>query len=310
MTKEKTSKLRKTILLFSLLLISVAVFFSRESEKHYLFTNKTIKNILNKETNAETVSNKTINLLVLGSDAIVPKHLKDWRGRSDVILFASINPISKTVSLISIPRDTKIKLKKTKVDRINAANAIGGYKFSKRAIKKLLRANIDHVMVLNLAGVTELIDIIGGVKLDVKKRMRYKDETAGLNINIQAGLQLLDGEQAVNYLRFRSDELGDIGRIQRHQKFFNALVKRLIQPDALFKMPELIQKSNRLFKTDMSFEKMFSLGVLLKSMPREAFKMHLLPGTFGEGKENGYWISDKAKVRDLTKSIGVRIEKK
>lgn len=241
------------------------------------------------------------NILVLGSDSAIPRSLRDYRARSDVMLLLSINQEEDTAVAISIPRDTKVMLKK-KMDRINAANAIGGYRMARNAVERLLGTEIDNVLVFNMAGFINLADEIGGIEINVKKKMSYHDETADLHIEFEPGVQTMDGETLVNYLRYRSDELGDIGRIQRQQHFFKKALKKIMEPEILFKMPQIIQLANKSFRTNMSFQEMFSLGTFLKSVPRRNIKFYILPGDFGTGKDNSYWISNKEEIKELIKS--------
>ena len=99
------------------------------------------------------------------------------------------------------------------MNRINAANQLGGYKFAKRAVQRLLGLKIDHVFVFSIQAVIDMIDTLGTVKIFVPQSMYYNDNSADLHINIKPGLQEMDGHQLMNFVRFRNKNRGDIARI-------------------------------------------------------------------------------------------------
>lgn len=241
----------------------------------------------------------------MGSDANIGGTLKDWRGRSDFIAVLSLNTEKEELSIVSIPRDTLVYIEKNKPkQRVNAANAIGGYKLSRKIISNLLQLDIDNVIVFSITGAIKLVDTLGEIEIEVPKRMSYHDNSANLHIEIKPGLQKMDGRELMNFLRYRSDEMGDIGRINRQQIFFNAALKKVAEKETFFKMPELINKANEVFLTDMNFQELFSYGLFFKSLPRSKMQTYVVPGNFGE---NGEWLVQKDNLELLMQEIkGVR----
>lgn len=250
---------------------------------------------------------KPFSLLILGTDSVVPGHLEGWNGRSDLILVIHINPYTKRVSIISVPRDTYINFTDFDIHRINHANQKGGYQLSKKVVKRFLGIEIDHVVVLSIKSVIELIDSIGPIKVFVPQRMTYHDNSANLHIDINPGLQILNGKQLMNFLRYRNAVNGDIGRIQRQQIFFRALLRKITEPKLIFKAPGILLKANKSFLTDMSFQEMFELGILLRSLvprkgmsPEWKFKTYIVPGDFAS---DGYWLPDQSKLQIMMQEI-------
>ena len=144
-------------------------------------------------------------------------------GRSDTLMVATLDPDKNQAALLSIPRDTRVKIKGHGYDKINAAYAYGDRKLSQQTVESLLGIKIDHYIVIDVHGFTKIIDALGGIDIDVEKRMYYEDpwdDDGGLYIDLQPGMQHMDGKTAVTYVRYR-DEEGDIGRIRRQQKILS-----------------------------------------------------------------------------------------
>ncbi len=284
-------------------LLVTAFWFIRVEEEHQ-FIIKEIK----KEP--QKVIKKPLSILILGVDSITPGKLEGWNGRSDCIILLYVNPHNKTISAISIPRDTYVDLKKLPTHKINSANQFGGYKLTQRAVKKLLGIEVDQVIVFSIKSVIDLIDAIGEIKIYVPQKMSYHDKSANLHIEIKPGLQSMNGKELMNFLRYRSKTDGDIGRIQRQHIFFRAAVKQLLEPETIFKMPGILAKANKTFITDMSFKEMFQLGILLRSLMLEEqnsskgdkwrFKSYIVPGDFGQ---KGYWLPNEQKIKVMVSEI-------
>ena len=138
-------------------------------------------------------------------------------GRSDTLMIATLDPKKKKAAILSIPRDTRVKIQGHGFDKINAAYAYGGHKLTQNTVENLLGVEMEHYVLINVNAFTKIIDAIGGVDINVEKRMYYEDpwdDNGGLVINLYPGQQHMDGKTAITYVRYR-DEEGDIGRIAR-----------------------------------------------------------------------------------------------
>lgn len=249
---------------------------------------------------------RRINILILGSDynysygKRVDDKLSGVRSRTDTIMVASLDPTTQEVSILSIPRDTRTLLTGHHYDKINAAMTYGGVDLVKSTVSDLVGIPIDYYMALKVDGLVNTIDILGGIRIYVEKDMYYVDETAHLGINIHKGWkERMNGEQAHQYIRFRKDELGDIGRVQRQQKFIRAALDKLLQPQTLLKLPTLLKHLNENIETDLPSEVILQLANFGRSMDRDKVRMVMLPGTFSTISGISYWEPNLYELRKV-----------
>ncbi len=247
--------------------------------------------------------NKNLNVLILGCDEIFEEGNKVIKGRSDTIILLSCNPTNNTLNILNIPRDTKITIPGHGSEKINFLNSIGGPIFTKKCIEKLLRIHIDNYVMVNVKGLNKIIDEVGGIDIDVPQRMQYRDITAMLNINLFPGKQVLNGEQAVGFVRFRYDNLGDIGRIQRQQIFMRAVIKKLLDPITFTKIPELISIYKKIITTDLKSRDVIKIANFIRNVPSSNQNIVILPGEFGRYNKVGYWIPSQEEINKIVKKI-------
>lgn len=256
--------------------------------------------------------NKKINLLLLGCDETFPVNYERellWKGRSDTIILISCNPLENTLNILNIPRDTKIRVPKHGVEKINYLNTIGGPTFTKKYLERLLKTNIDNYVIINIQGLSKIIDEVGGIVIDVPQRMQYIDHTGMLNINLFPGKQLLSGKHATGFLRFRHDSLGDIGRIQRHQTFMRAVFKKLLDPIAFTKLPDIVSIYKKTILTDLKPTDLIKIANFSRNVPASKQNIVILPGEFGQYDEISYWIPKPKEINEVIKKLFYNEEK-
>lgn len=213
--------------------------------------------------------------------------------RTDCMIVAALDPDKNTVNAISIPRDSKVYLAGNKgIDKINAAHAYGGPELTIKTVNQTLGINIDHYIIINYAALKELVKALGGVEVYVEKRMKYTDHAGKLYIDLQPGKQLLSADQAEQYLRFRHDPEGDIGRIKRQQWFMKGVINKLKDPSIIFKMPQLIELSQKYVKTDMDLATLMKIGGFAKDIDLDKIQIATLPGTPSQFSRLSYWLID------------------
>lgn len=240
------------------------------------------------------------NILLLGVDSNgADSDL--WVGtRTDTIILLNIDPRTKTVNAISIPRDSKVFLPKGMgVQKINAAHAIGGVEMTVKTVEDTLGVHVDKYIMFHDDAVRAIVGALGGVDIYVEKNMRYNDYAGNLHINFQKGNHHLTEKDAVEYLRFRHDALGDIGRTQRQQWFLRGLLADLKKPETIAKLPKIISVAHKYVKTDMSVYEMSQYASLAKSFDMDNIEIAMLPGAPNKHGYISYWILDPEKTQDV-----------
>jgi LCP family protein required for cell wall assembly len=198
------------------------------------------------------------NLLVLGIDEANAIH------RSDTIMVVHINPIEHQAFVVSIPRDTLVVIPGRGLDKINHAFAFGGVELTKQTVENFLGIEIQNYVTVNIRGLANIIDELGGITVNVDKRMYYVDYAGGLYINLWPGTQRLNGKNAVAYVRFRHDGEGDLGRMHRQQQFLSAIATELMNRNNLFKSPRLFLQLLSMLNSNLSSRQMLGTALAIR----------------------------------------------
>ncbi|CUH95744.1 hypothetical protein P22_1824 [Propionispora sp. 2/2-37] len=246
-----------------------------------------------KRVGSTLIGTGKVNILVMGVD-----ERSGDVGRSDTLFVITVDKDTKAVSMLSVPRDTRVKIPGHGYDKINHAYAEGGHKLSMKAVEELLDIPIDYYVLVNFSGFVNIVDALGGIDINVEKRMYYEDpyDDKGLVINLRPGLQHMDGKTAIQYVRYR-DEEGDIGRVKRQQKFVKALMDEAASPAVITKVPALISELSSAIKTDMSVNEMLNLAKLLNDASKQGLHATMVPGRPAYIDDVSYWIPDIAALR-------------
>lgn len=239
------------------------------------------------------IKSKREHLLILGIEG---------KARTDVIIYISFDPKFNSLDIISIPRDTYYYEKGYESGdqrKINAAYGRRKEKGSMEAVGEILGGvPINNYVSLEYEGVEAIIDALGGIEIEVPCHM----EVGGIEIN--EGLQTLDGKQALQFLRFRKGYRdGDLGRILVQQKFIDKAINKLFSSDFL----EIIKVSYGSIKTNMSIEEIIAHAKHMKGIKKENISMKILPGKaeykeFG-GKNWSFYFHDPVETKELVKTI-------
>lgn len=203
-----------------------------------------------------------VNILLLGGDA---RGLKENEvPRSDSMIIASIDPVSKKATIFSVLRDTYAKIPGHRENRINTALTLGGPSLAMNTISEITGLSIQYYVYTDFQGFISLIDALGGIEFEVEKRMRYIDtaDDPQYNIDLQPGLQHLDGVTALQYVRFRKDALSDFTRTERQRNFLSAIADKVKRTSSIIKLPILLNSVVPYIETNMSIDDMVKLGRL------------------------------------------------
>lgn len=234
----------------------------------------------------------------LGYDALV----NSFDGLTDTMLLLRFNPQDKTVVLLSVPRDTRLDIPGYSTEKINAAHKLGGPALAARTTSQLLGGvGIDRYVTINVQGVQALVEALGGVTVNVPKDMKYRDDSQHFYVNLKAGKQHLNGEQALQLLRFRYDESGDIGRIQRQQLVLRALNEQALNPANVARIPQLLSVIQSHIDTNLTVEEIVALMGFASQIERSDIQMLIVPGRFSEPGEldASYWLPDYDRIAPM-----------
>ncbi|MDJ0729803.1 MAG: LCP family protein [Crocosphaera sp.] len=240
---------------------------------------------------------RPVNLLVLGIDRVLdtpPGSLEGFGGRSDTILLLRFDPADNSVKMLSVPRDSRVNIPGVGYTKINDANIHGGPGLAARVLSKTLNdVPIDRYIRVTTDAFTELVDLVGGVEVFVPHAMQYEDKTQNLNIDLEPGRQILNGEQAEHFARFRKDSYGDIGRVQRQQILLKSLRQSLTSPTIIPRIPQAIGLLEKHIDTNLTWEEMLALVNFGRQLKRDQVQMVMLPGRFSQEEEfdnRSYWV--------------------
>ncbi len=248
---------------------------------------------------------RPVNILIMGIDAVPEAEgnpARAFEGRTDTMLLVRVDPIEKTANVLSIPRDTQVYVGGLGYTKVNHANMEGGPELAAQTVSSNLDGvTVDRYIRISTQAFRELVDLLGGVEVNVPVRMRYTDLTQQLEIDLQPGVQILSGAQAEQFARFRSDALGDVGRVQRQQQLLRALKDRLTSPTTIPRIPQAVQIVQTYLDTNLTLDETLALADFALQLDRDAFRMVILPGRFSMPDESriSYWVinqTEKARI--------------
>ena len=258
---------------------------------------------------------RPVNILVLGtkvitSDVDLPATESGYEplvnsldGLSDSMLMVRFDPKDGKLSLLSIPRDTYSWIEGVGETKINEANRAGGPALSAKSVSELLGGvGIDRYVRINVQGIEKLVDALGGISVYIPKDMKYTDNTQHLYIDLKKGEQHLNGEEALQFLRFRYDTWGDIGRIQRQQMLMRATIEQALNPATLVRMPQILSVIQDHIDTNLSVEELVALVGFASNMTRENTQMMMLPGEFNipaSPAHPSYWLPNYGAIDEM-----------
>ena len=235
------------------------------------------------------------NIIVLGVDERAEEYDV---GRSDTLFVVMFDTNKKAASLLSVPRDTRVRIKGHGWDKINHVYAYGGCELTQKTTEELLGIKINNYVMVDFKGFVGLVDAIGGVDINVEKDMYYHDTWDGFKIDLKKGMQHMDGKTAIQYVRYR-DEEGDIGRIRRQQHFIMAVYDRITSANMLLHIPGLAKQLTNMVKTDLPLTDMVDLGRALHAMVKsKGLAMATVPGTPEYIDGISYWLPDITDLRE------------
>jgi LCP family protein required for cell wall assembly len=236
-----------------------------------------------------------INTLIMGID----------EARSDTMIVVSYNKENQKIAMLSIPRDTRVEIPRYGMDKINAAAAKKeGTALAMETVGNLLNIPIHHYVKVTFKGAERIIDILGGVQVNVPMDMNYEDPAQNLSIHIKKGVQKLNGANAVKFARFRSgypDQ--DLGRIRAQQQLIKAVIDKMTSPAMIPKALNLADAVSKCIKTNLTNNDIAHYAMNIKDIKMENISFYTLPGEDGYKNKVSYFFYDEAKVKEMMEQI-------
>ena len=259
-----------------------------------------------------------VKILMLGEDNTA-KGRKDGNGLSDTLVVFAINMNTREIRGISIPRDTRVGIPGHGTCKINAAHVYGGPELTRKVVSDLLGVPIDYYLKTTTTGLRGMVDELGGVYMVVNEDMRYTDRRGGLHINLHASpnKQLLNGDQAEQYVRFRHDLHGDFGweikdgkrvpagRVVRQQQFMQALANRVLAMPGNTERAEFLTNAYEkgYIVSDLNLWHWQKLADYFKDVTQQKIAMEVLPGSPQMVGKGSFVVPDMEKVPDVVECM-------
>lgn len=210
-------------------------------------------------------------VVVLGKDA--------GGTNTDTIFTLKVQPGITTIT--QIPRDSYINPVGFGAMKINGLWVRGGPEAVERELTRLMKRPVRHHVVVSLKTLPLLANLLGGIEVDVPKRLYYVDHSQDLVIDLQPGRQVLRGKALEGFLRWRDDGRGDIGRLERQKLALKGLVSRLRQPQHLVRIPLLLGVARTQIQTDLNLLQMGSLLTAVMTTDLNTERLRSTPFSLG-----------------------------
>ncbi len=228
-----------------------------------------------------------INVLIFGiDDTKISK-------RSDTILVAHLDHHKKRVGILSIPRDTYLKIPEYGHHKVNHAYAYGGTALLKKTLSNFLNIPIQYHVKVQLDDIKKIVNYFGGIHVDIEKDLYYVDKAGDLYIDLKKGTQKLDGDRAIQYLRFRKDREGDIGRINRQKHFMKSFFNQLFEGGLSWELPKIVKLLLNTVKTNFSAQEIIGLSYQFnEAFLQNNIDIGTIPGAVSLVDGVSYWRPD------------------
>ncbi len=245
-------------------------------------------------------SSKTyVNVALLGVD-------KDGT-RTDVIILGQLNMVDNSINLLQIPRDTYVEGNGRRDKKINSAWGAGKEKQVFKEIEMVTGVEVENYVLVDTSQFRNIIDDIGGVEYNVPINMNYDDPAQNLHIHLEKGLQVLDGDKAEQFVRFRQNNngsgyaRGDVERLEAQQGFIKATISQLFSLTNTLRIPKIVSRISGMVKTNISNSKLLSYAPYIFKVKRENVNIMTLAG---EGRYIGggsYYVPYRQQNEQLIK---------
>lgn len=254
------------------------------------------------------ITKKPFSVLIMGIEDYATK---GQGGRTDSLIFATVNPKTSEVTMMSVPRDTRVTIMgRDKKDKINAAHAYGGEKMTIETVEHFIRVPVDHYMKIDFKGFKQIVDAVGGVTVDVPFDFKERSDTNWYKeIEFKEGKQHLNGEEALAYVRMRKqDPMGDFGRTERQRQVLTAVVQKLRSPSVVLKIDDVAKVVGKYVKTDIAVTDGLALYKKFSDFDASSIETLTLEGEDDRIDGIYYFVPDEESVNTVHNKLMQNLE--
>ncbi|HHW48135.1 MAG TPA: LCP family protein [Clostridiaceae bacterium] len=266
-------------------------------ENNYIGDNDSNVNMLRIQEESSIMNEPAVNLLVLGLD--------EYEERADSIIILNYSPDAVKLNILSIARDTRVFVDGKPV-KINSLIAMGGEQKMIDIIEKITGLNINYYITLNFEGFRKIIDTLGGVRVNVPFNMNYDDPTQNLHIHLRKGVQILNGREAEQYVRFRKGNNdrqgyadGDLGRIKAQQEFIKSFIEQKLKLKYITKVDDIFLILRKYMRTNIKLGDIKHYIGSVKNLRNEDINAYTIPGRAKYIDGQSYFIINRSEVKRL-----------
>jgi LCP family protein required for cell wall assembly len=239
--------------------------------------------VVSRPKSASVAPISPVTIACFGLDTDTVREAQHMGRRSDTIVVIRVDPrfTPPRISVLNIPRDTYVEIPGRGMDKINHAYAFGGPDLAMKTVSVFVGAPIDYYVAFDMDFARYFFDLIGGVDYNVDINL----PEAGL----KPGMMHLNSDQALAYLRWRYDPMGDIGRVRRQQAFLKYMAQQFLLPKNIIRLPSLLQSIMERVVTNVTVQDMPRLLAWAAEAEYENMNWYRIPGEFMNLNGISYW---------------------
>lgn len=282
------------------ILVIILAYFSSNAILNKLNDNKNISNYGSEAASHNKKQKVDHELLVLlvGVDVNSGEESSDFT-RTDTMMLCKINAKTGKIDLLSIPRDSRIKVRE-EFTKANHAHAYGGIELTMQSIRKFLGLDIDYYAEINYEGLVKIIDALGGISYDVPEGISIDHG----DVHIRPGKTLMDGEDVLWFLRTRKIyNNGDLGRVETQQEFMKNIINELVKKSKTMNMGSFIQTYFKYVKTNLPLTSLVEFSGNMEIFSSDKFTNYTVPGVAYDIDGVSYYIPNYEKTWDIVEDV-------
>jgi LCP family protein required for cell wall assembly len=239
------------------------------------------------------------NILVVGIDkaSSIGGYIRPKPWRADVIIIARVDPDRHRVSLLSVPRDTRVSIPGHGTEKIAHAHAYGEMPLTITTVEKLLGIKLDHYVSIDFAAFARMVDVLGGIEIDIQKELKTK------HFHYIPGRQILNGKQAYEYVTSRDEPMADLARIDRQQQLLQALLTKVRNQAGILDYAGIYLEFKKSSETSLALKDMLKLALFVRDLKPDEMQVYKLPGRPEYINGISYYIADPDSLQKLSMEV-------